>query len=64
VDTKESIKWIIDNLTTQGSSVFSEKVYNVAAEFGIGEHMVKDCINQLIQENFVCEPMCGILRKV
>jgi len=64
VDTKKSIKSIIDNLTTQNSSVFSEKVYNIAAEFGIGEHIVKDCINQLIQENFICEPMCGVLKRI
>lgn len=64
VDTKNSVKGIIEKLMAQTCSVFSEKVYNIAAEMGLGEHIVKDCINQLIQENFICEPMCGVLRKV
>ena len=63
-DTKGSIRKIIERLTIEGRSVFSEKVFLLAGELGIGELVVQDCLQQLIQENFISEPMQGVLRKV
>ena len=63
-DTKTSIRGIIEKLTMESKSVFSEKVYYVAAEMGLGEMIVQDCLQQLIQENFISEPMQGLLRRV
>jgi len=63
MDAKVSIKVIIDKLTLDTASVFSEKVYNIAAELGLGECIVHDCLNQLMEENYICEPMMGVLRK-
>ncbi len=64
MDTKTSVKGIIDKLTSDTRSTFSEKVFCLAGEFGIGEAIVQDCLNQLKEENFICEPMCGVLRKI
>jgi len=63
-DTKISIRGIIEKLTLESRSVFSEKVYYVAAEMGLGEMIVQDCLQQLIQENFISEPMQGVLKRV
>ncbi len=63
-DTKTSIRGIIEKLTLESRSVFSEKVYYVAAEMGLGEMIVQDCLQQLIQENFISEPMHGVLQRV
>jgi len=63
-DTKTSIRGIIEKLTLESRSVFSEKVYHVAAEMGLGEMIVKDCLQQLLEENFISEPMQGVLRRV
>ena len=63
-DTKSSIRGIIEKLTLESRSVFSEKVYHVAAELGFGEMIVKDCLQQLLEENFISEPMQGVLRRV
>lgn len=63
-DTKTSIRGIIEKLTLESRSVFSEKVFYVAAEMGLGEMIVQDCLQQLIQENFISEPMQGVLRRV
>ena len=63
-DIKTSIRGIIEKLTLESRSVFSEKVYCVAAELGLGEMIVKDCLQQLMEENFISEPMQGVLRRV
>ncbi len=63
-DTKTSIRGIIEKLTLESKSVFSEKVYYVAAEMGLGEMIVKDCLQQLMDENFISEPMMGVLKRV
>ena len=63
-DTKGSIRNIIEKLTADSRSVFSEKVFYIAGEMGIGEMIVKDCIQQLMDENFIAEPMSGVLRRV
>lgn len=63
-DTKASIRGIIEKLTSESRSVFSEKVYYVAAEMGLGEMIVRDCIQQLLDEKFISEPMQGVLKRV
>ena len=60
---KENIQGIIEKLTREGRSVFSEKVYLLAAELGIGELLVQDCLKQLCEEKFICEPMRGVLKR-
>ena len=63
-DTKASIRGIIEKLTSESRSVFSEKVYYIAGEMGLGEMIVKDCLQQLMDENFISEPMLGVLKRV
>ncbi|MBS3170924.1 hypothetical protein J4223_04050 [Candidatus Woesearchaeota archaeon] len=63
MDAKVSVKVIIDKLTLDTKSIFSEKVYNIAAELGLGECIVHDCLHQLLEENYICEPVCGVLKK-
>ena len=63
MDAKVSVKVIIDKLTLDSRSVFSEKVYNIAAEMGLGEYIVQDCLQQLMAENYICEPVIGVLKK-
>ncbi len=63
MDAKVSVKVIVDKLTLETKSIFSEKVYNIAAEMGLGECIVQDCLQQLMAENYICEPVCGVLRK-
>lgn len=64
MDAKVSVKVIIDRLTLDVKSVFSEKVFNIAAEMGLGEYIVQDCLQQLMEENYINEPVCGVLRKI
>jgi hypothetical protein len=63
-DTKTSIKGIIEKLTTETTSVFSIKVFNLAADLGIGEMLVQSSIHELMEENFIREPVRGVLRRV
>lgn len=63
-DTKTSIRSIIEKLTLESKSVFSHKVFDIAAEMGLGEMIVRDCLQQLMEENFISEPMQGVLRRV
>ena len=63
-DTKTSIRGIIDKLTKESRSVFSEKVFYIAGEMGIGEMIVQDCLQQLMEENYITEPMQGVLRRL
>ncbi len=63
-DTKASIKGIIEKLTTNTRSVFSEKVFNLAADLGIGEMLVSDSLNELMEEQYIAEPVRGVLRRV
>ncbi|MDP3919116.1 MAG: hypothetical protein Q8Q35_04420 [Nanoarchaeota archaeon] len=60
-DTKTTIKDIIEKLTTETKSILAEKVFNIAAERGIGDMLVRDCLNQLSEENFITQPIHGIL---
>jgi hypothetical protein len=62
-DNKTTVQNIIEKLTGNSSSILSEKVFNIAAESGLGDLIVKDCIKQLVEENFVAEPVRGVLRK-
>ena len=43
-DIKTDIKNIVDKLTNDTNSVFSEKIYNLAADLGIGEILVKESL--------------------
>ena len=63
-DTKASVRGIIDKLTVQTPSILSEKVFNIAAELGIGDLLVQDSLNQLIDENFITMPMAGVVKRV
>jgi len=63
-DAKVRIKSIIERLTTETRSIFSEKVFSLAAELGIGESHVKASLQELVAENFITEPMHGVLRRV
>lgn len=63
-DTKTSIRGIIEKLTLDTRSIFSHKVFDIAAEMGLGEMIVKDCLQQLMEEKFISEPMQGVLRRI
>ena len=63
-ETKNSIKSIIEKLTADTKSVFSDKVFNLAADLGIGEILVQDSLHQLMEENFIAEPVRGVLKRV
>ena len=62
-DNLTSIRKIIDKLTMQSTTVLSEKVFNLAAEMGIGDALVKDCLDQLAKEKYISMPMHGLLKK-
>jgi hypothetical protein len=63
-DIKEDVKNIVDKLTNDTNSVFSEKVYNLAADLGIGELLVKESLHELMDDNYICEPIMGIIKKI
>ena len=44
---KDKVKGIIEKLTEETNSVFSHKIYDLAAEFGIGEGHVKTSLQEL-----------------
>ena len=62
-DFKDSIKDIISKLTLESRSVFSQKVFSEAGEIGIGEDYVANSIRSLKDENFICEPIPGVLKR-
>jgi len=63
-DAKVAIKTIVEKLTANTKSVFSDKVFTLAADLGIGEMLVQDSIKQLVDENFIREPVMGVLQRV
>ena len=63
-DIKEDVKNIVNKLTIDTSSVFSEKVYYLAGELGIGELLVKESLQELINDKFIAEPVMGIIKKI
>lgn len=63
-NVKEDVKIIVDKLTLETRSVISEKVFNLAAELGIGELLVRESLHQLIQDNYICEPIQGVIKKL
>ncbi|MFH1972037.1 MAG: hypothetical protein ABIJ18_01010 [archaeon] len=63
-DIKEDIKIIVDKLTLETKSVFSEKVFNLAADLGIGELLVRESLHQLMEDNYIAEPMQGIIIRI
>lgn len=62
-DFKDSIRVIISKLTLESKSVFSQKVLFEAGEIGIGENYVHQSIKSLKDENFICEPIPGVLKR-
>lgn len=60
---KGVIKDIISKLTRDSSSVFSQKVFSEAGEFGIGEGIVIENIKLLKDEQFIQEPIPGVLKR-
>lgn len=63
VNHKEKLKNIIEKMTQKRRSIFSEKLFLEASEFGIGEMHVRKMINELMEENYLVEPMKGVLQK-
>ncbi len=63
-DFKEIVKKIIDRLTENTASTFTEQVLHLAGESGIGESHVNEAIKDLINENYLDEPLRGVLKKV
>ena len=63
-DTKDRVRTIIEKLTANTTSVFSEKVYNLAADVGIGDMLVLDCLQSLKEDRFISEPVMGVLKRV
>ena len=61
--SKEKLKTIIEKLTKTSRSVFSEKVFLEAGEFGLGEMHVQRMLDELMQENFIVQPMRGVLQR-
>jgi hypothetical protein len=62
-DNITAVKQIIEKLTTKTTSILSEKVFNQAAEVGIGDMLVQDCLNQLVEDKFISMPVHGIVKK-
>tara|TARA_Y100000310_G_C20451326_1_gene700881 strand:+ start:671 stop:862 length:192 start_codon:yes stop_codon:yes gene_type:complete len=61
---KEKVKGIIEKLTTETNSILSEKIYDLAAELGIGDLHVKDSIHELMEENYIDQPVLGVIKKL
>lgn len=62
-DYKSTIKDIIAKFTQDRKSVFSQKIFSEASEFGIGEGTVVESLNLLKEENFIHEPIPGVLKR-
>jgi len=63
-DIKEDVKNIVEKLTCDTSSIFAEKIYYLAADLGIGEMLVKESLMQLIDDDYICEPVMGIIKRI
>ena len=63
-DIKEDVKNIVNKLTIDTSSVFSEKIYYLAGELGLGELLVKESLQELINDKFIAEPVMGIIKRI
>ena len=63
LDTQKKIIEIIEKLTSNTSSILSEKVFNIAAEVGIGDNLVNDCLEQLIEDKYIAVPVHGVIKK-
>ena len=60
---KEKLKGIIEKMTQTTKSVFSEKVFLEAGEMGIGEMHVRKMIDELMEEDYIMQPMRGVLKR-
>ncbi len=61
---KDKVKGIIEKLTEDTNSVFSQKIYDLAAEFGIGEGHVKSSLQELEEDKYITEPVIGVIKKL
>lgn len=59
---KERVKNILERLSRQSSSLFLDNIIAVAGEWGIGELQVLHSIDELKQENFISEPIPGVIK--
>ncbi|MBI5871951.1 hypothetical protein HZB88_02600 [archaeon] len=64
MQAKEHVKNIIERLTSAKPIILAEKVFFVAGEFGIGENLVQEAIKELAEENFLAEPMPGVIKRL
>lgn len=62
-DYKDQIKDMISKFTQNSTSVFSQKIFSEAGEFGIGEFAVTESLKSLKEENFIHEPVPGVLKR-
>ena len=60
---KDIVKRIIEKLTQQRISVFSEVVFDEAGEVGLGESQVEASIKELMEEHFLEQPCRGVLKR-
>ncbi len=63
IDFKDKIKGLISKFTQNSSSVFSDIIISEAGEAGIGEEYVNKSIKTLKDENFISEPIPGVLKR-
>ena len=63
-DIKEDVKNIVEKLTSETKSVLSEKIFNLAAELGIGELLVRESLHELKKDNYIVEPVMGVIKKI
>lgn len=64
MQAKEQIKNIITRLTSAKPTILAEKVFFVAGEFGIGDNIVKEIIQDLTNEKFISEPVPGVIKRM
>ena len=60
---KDRLKTIIEKLTQKTMSVFSEKIFLEAGEVGIGEMHVQKMMDELMEEDFIMQPMRGVIKR-
>ena len=63
-ELRNQIERIINRLTQNTKTIFYDKLFSEAGEFGIGEAHVMQVVEELKQENIVYEPCRGILKRI
>lgn len=62
-DPKGQIKDIILKLTKDKPAILTEKIFELAADFGIGDRSVNESIQELLMEQFIIEPVQGVIKR-